>query len=417
MEKNDFVRMNSVFNSETGFEICISCPICLFMRSYIDAGGAIMLEGPRAVREEELSAVVDLADSVFYPNHTGDMRGWFPTFFSLKNLPNLRVITDDRTPISIAGYTIREIAVLGARIRCASIGSVCTLPLHQGKGLASLLMEDVLRGALEQDAVLLLVSGKRELYHRMGCSDAGQYAAVSIPRDAALPDFECEISEWRREDISEMVMLQQAEPVRFIRAAEEMRTLLETRALYCKPARTWVVKAGDCVLSYACVQDPVDESGRKVLKIREIAGSRFALLAAVPKLFDRYGTDRIDVDILGMDGEMRSMASTFKLPVEPHGFHGTVKVIDTRGLFAAIDGFIHDRLEAEEKDKLSVGHDGGVLFRFEKESFRLSTGPDISAFLFGSVERKPLIPESPALNKILGKLFPLPLVDYGLNYI
>ncbi|HID56395.1 TPA: hypothetical protein EYP37_07685 [Candidatus Poribacteria bacterium] len=79
--------------------------------------------------------------------------------------------------------------------------------------------------------------------------------------------------------------------------------------------------------------------------------------------------------------------------------------------------YVSERLEEEELWGLEVEFEPELIFRYEDEEFRLETIQDITSFVFGSLERERLTPKGPKLRWILDKLFPMPLVDYGLNYI
>ncbi len=141
-----------------------------------------MLQGPRAAHEEEIDALIGLATDAFNPDGVPagnpDMGAAFPTLFCPDNLPNLRIVTDEGRPVSMAGFTVREISVQGTRIRVACVGAVCTLASHRGRGIAAAIMEDVAAEAGARGAVMLLISGGRGLYRRMGCIDAGMWQGV-----------------------------------------------------------------------------------------------------------------------------------------------------------------------------------------------------------------------------------------------
>ncbi|HEX29105.1 TPA: GNAT family N-acetyltransferase, partial [Candidatus Poribacteria bacterium] len=103
-----------------------------------------MIEGPRAARKDELEAVIALSNSVFRSRREGDMGREFPTLFCEENCENLRIFLDDGKPVSLIGFTVRDIFIMGASIRVCNVGSVCTDPNYRGQGLATRLLEDTI---------------------------------------------------------------------------------------------------------------------------------------------------------------------------------------------------------------------------------------------------------------------------------
>jgi len=271
-----------------------------------------MLEGPRAARVDELEAAVSLANSVFYPDGSGDMGGWLPALFDRANASNLRVILDRQRLVSMAGVLIREASILGAALRIASIGSVCTLESYKGRGLATRLVEDASSLARRQGAQLILSEG-----------------------------------------------------VRFVR-------------------------------------------------IHELAGSRLAALSCLPQLFRSYGVDRMCLETTAADAEMQRLCREYGLEAVRHGFQGTVKIIDREGFFRALEGV---NRRAQDGPELRVEPGPVTVFRLAGEELRLSTDPELAVLAFGSVECRAPEPAPGALQKALARLFPLPLMHYGLDYI
>jgi len=380
------------------------------------SGREAVLEGPRAARKDELEAVVALSNLVFR-SKGGDMGREYPTLFCPENAENLRIFLDDGKPVSLVGFTVRDTLIMGATIRVCNVGSVCTHPDYRNRGLATRLLEDSVRKALAEGVVVMLISGGRGLYRRMGCINAGLYHLYRIPKETDLPRLPVEVETWREEDLPDLVRIHQGEPVRYIRDVDEFLTLLRAEMLVNRPADTWTVRLDGEMVAYICVQRPVEEEGVKVLKAREIAGSRLAVLSALPELFDRYGVDRIDIDTVAADEEMKLLGRMIGVRPSLRGFMGTLKIINLRGFFEAIEPYFSERLTEEELWNLEVDFEPELTFRYKGEEFKLSCIEDVTAFIFGSIERERPTPQTPNLSRTLSKLFPMPLVDYGLNFI
>jgi len=353
------------------------CPAILY-------SGA-MIEGPRAAREEEIPDVVRLSNRVFYPDGRIIMERVLPTLFCGANAHNLRVVVEDGTPVAMAGMTVNTLRMEEVTVKAACFGSVCTLESHRGRGLAAALMEDGFAHAVSQGASLALISGKRGLYSRMQCIDAGLFRVIEVDGRKRLHGRSTAIRPWIEADIPALEALHLRETVRFVRAPGEMAVLLRARAMFCRPARAWVVEQAGRIAAYLCVSGPDDRTGQGVVLSRELAGSREATLDAAAAVLEAEGAQRLDIEVPASD-ELVRLAAARGFAARVIGRHGTLKIIDR-------DAFLR-----------------AIAPRLRRWPHPLPDGPeDLAALVFGSVER-PASGES-------GGPFPLPLPGYGLNYI
>jgi predicted N-acetyltransferase YhbS len=374
-----------------------------------------VLEGPRGARPEELPAVVRLADTVFGEKRPHDMARWFPTLFSAANSRRLRVFSDGDRPVAMVGLTVNRVHAGGTAFTVGCIGAVCTLSEYRGQGLAGRLMEDTVRFCREEGADVLLVSGGRSLYRRMECVDAGLYESARIDRDAPLPRLAGEVREWREKDLPALAALHGREPVRFDRGPDEFLALLRTATVHTWPGRTWVV--GSPAVAYLSVQEPREADGR-VLSVHELGGSRTAALAALSRLFEEYGVARAEVSFPSSDVELRSILDSSGIAVAPRGFGGTVRVLDAPAGAKLATDRVRLVLPDPRRASLRTSADGASLrFEMGAESWRVEGLAEITALLFGSREQEVRMPSSGPLRAALEVLFPIPLVDYGLDYI
>lgn len=376
-----------------------------------------MIEGPRTVRPAERDAVVRLATSIFRRPGDTDMGAAFPTFFNGDNLENLRIMLEGGRPVALAGCVLRDLSLMGTKLRMGLVGSVCTLEAFRGQGIAGRIVEEVIACAMAQGAVAILVSGGRGLYRRMGCMDAGLWRTVRVEKSRALPRLKCDVAEWTAQDIPEMLAIYQAEPVRFERGAEEMRTLLEARSLYARPARTWLCRVRGKLAAYSCASGPEQGSGESVLKALEIAGSRYALLASLPAILAASHAGNVEIETSASDLEMESLTKSWDLPSVRRGFHGTLKIIDRPRFFSAIEGHISLRLTRAERAALTIDCGSTVIFRYKGAEHPIANDADLAALVFGSVEQVPPAAKNVGLRDIFARVFPIPLPGYGLNFI
>lgn len=344
-----------------------------------------MIEGPRGARVEELADIIRLSNHVFYPDGRIIMERVLPTLFRPGNAHNLRVMVEDGKPVSMVGMTVNDLRMEEVSVRAACYGSVCTLESHRGRGMAAALMDDAVAYAASQGASLALISGKRGLYIRMRCIDAGLFKVVEVSGTrgrpgAAAPDVA--IRPWEERDVPALEALHAKEPVRFVRPPGEMGVLLRARAMFCRPARTWVVERAGSIQAYLCVSGPDDRTGAGVVLSREVAGSREAVMEAAAAVLQAEGAQRLDIEVPASD-QLAALAARQGFPCRVVGRHGTLKVIDRSKFLDAIQDRVRQPLpEAPE---------------------------DLAEMVFGSVDRP--CPVEP------GALLPIPLPGYGLNYI
>lgn len=375
------------------------------------------LDGPRAARFEELDAVVALSNTVFGEYSPHDMGRWFPALFRRENLAHLRIFVDEGRPVALAGFTVDRVVVPGASFVVACVGSVCTLKSHQGKGLGTRLMDDLTAVARAEGASALLISGGRGLYRRMGCIDAGRYLTVKVPRGAVPATRTAgagrHIREWRIADVPRMTELYRAEPVRFERTVEDFLAFLRTGRICDRVCRTWVACAADDparVEAYLCVQEASDTPEGRIASVQEFAGPREAVLAALPLITKEMNVERAAVDCLGSDPELPRLAAARGLEAVPRGFPGTVKVVDPPRLLPVLKRFAGPAVTCWASAE-------GFTLRLGPESFEVRGPESVTAFLFGSAERQPDLPGPGPLRGALQAGLPIPLPDYGLNYI
>jgi hypothetical protein len=116
------------------------------------------------------------------------------------------------------------------------------------------------------------------------------------------------------------------------------------------------------------------------------------------------------------DAEMERLCRAYGLAATPHGFQGTVRIIDRKGFFRALDAMASHR---KARDYLGLQVTAGpiTVFRLAEEELSLSTDQELAALAFGSVECRAPEPPSGPLQKALARLFPLPLMHYGLDYV
>jgi GNAT superfamily N-acetyltransferase len=379
-----------------------------------------MPSDPRACRIEERDALLALVNRVFAEG--GDMGAAFPLLFGPDNLEGLRVVPGEQGPVAHVGVCIRPAVILGVRLKVASIGAVCTDPDHRGRGHASALMADARRYARENGASLMLISGGRGLYRRLGYGDAGcfdryqlQASQLSGPESSGV-----ELADYREEDLPAIAALQQAEPARFIRSASDWQRLLKAEVLMCDASDLLVIRLEGRIIAYVGVQrpSPGDSGARGNVRIGELAGSRSGIAAALPALLDRYAVPVVNLWVQRTDVEMALQSQRYGWTAQPQTFPGTVGVVDPPTLIDTLMPLLVERA-AEAAELKVTATEAGATFTLGAEHVSIPAPGPLAALLFGgkTAAAGSELQQAGALGHLRNALFPIPLLLPGYNYV
>jgi len=381
------------------------------------------IEGPRAATRDELPLVVDLADRVFRSSDETSMGRDFPLLFHEDNLHDLRIFADDGVPVAHVGMFRRDVCLLGTRHKSCAIGAVCTDAAYRGHGLGTRLVEDARRICLRDGVDLMLISGRRGLYRRLGYVTVGDHYYATARQDTLPGPAGYSLRPWAPEDLPALVRLHSAEPVRFVREPREFQGLLEAERIHNGEARTRVVvgEDDDRPVAYVTYKVPGTRGvPEDAVEVDEMSGSRTAIVHAVRDLFTEYGIEKVILNCLGGDGEMRTWAQRLGWPCESHGFRGTVGILDAERFWQACGPLFRERLGEERFARLSLEGGETSTIRCGDESLTLDmSGLTNLVFLPESRRGELELPLSPdgELAGLLSALFPMPFLEYGLNYV
>lgn len=376
------------------------------------------MEGPRGLKTQEFDSLCTLVNTVFRGDGAGRMEEQYPLLFASENFDQLFVMVDEGVVVSHVGALTRDVSVLGCRMSTMSIGAVATYASHRGRGLATRLMEVAVTKAVEQDAVLMPISGGRGLYTRLGAKRIGQYALFTIHRDT-LPAGDSDVRRAAPEDLHEMMRLYAEEPSRYVRSTADLRMAVDAAWICDRDGETVVIREEGRIVAYAGIQkrrpDREDEASRA--RLAEILGSRSALVRALPCLYDRYGVDCLEIVTTASDNELASLLRPHGVTAAPQGFTGTVLVLQPERLLQVFEEYIADVLGPGVLT-WDVAADS-VVFQSGGQTHPIATG-DLGALVFGVVPPDPdpvaTVPPGP-IRTALKRVFPLQLPWYGFNFV
>lgn len=391
------------------------------------AGGAPQ---PRAPGPEELPAVVEMLDRVFRPSGESSMARDYPRFLSRRNVANLRVMEEEGRIASHAGATLRGAIIEGVPVGVACMGAVATDPSSRGKGYASACVGAVCRHAAASGADLMLISGGRTLYTRLGARAVGDHRAFKVTQKAAgrfsLPELE--VRPLEEKDLAGAARLYSLEPVRFVRPLEDWAAALRYEFAMDKPCRFLGIRKGGELVAYAVVYKTA--KGVEPLVV-EKAGWQAALLGALKAIMGVAGVKRLSLHVPEYDVTMLETLRLGGMSGDPVPASGTVVVLRFESLMEKLGVRLLERLGEEEALRFEeegppLGAENRFLIACGDDSVRIEGRGNLAEFLFGLPGGKglrrsgygPLAKaEGPARPGALGEVFPVPALWYGLNYV
>ena len=303
----------------------------------------------RRGRPEDVQALGELSDRVFRPNlvpGTG-MPKEFSNLFHADNASHLYFVADDQgQPISLVATYQSELMAGGARISAISIGSVATLAEHRGHGYATQILEQVMQDARAHHAVML-VSGARNLYLRLGCVPFGQLMhaewAIENVKVSELAGFR-EVKDFGQ-DAAPLHRIYQREPYRYLRTPEEMISFLHaTKAprYRARPqaTRVFAAEADGNVVAYVVAAPSRD--GRRI-DLLEWAGDR-ARMAGLAHFAGRaMGVGTVELLLQPDDLTFRSLLAERGITLRPEANEGTILILNLKRLVDEVNPLLRER--------------------------------------------------------------------------
>lgn len=297
-----------------------------------------------------------MVDSVFRPQlPAGEgMPREFPHLFSESNAHNLYYAADESGPVSMVGVLPQKVVLQGITMDVASIGSVVTVPEHQGRQISSAILQRVMADLTTQGVPLMLVSGDRGLYRRIDCVPIGRMYRAKIRKTNTVTsrlDFsrveEVKVTEIGAEDrfayAQKLNALYHAEPYRYRRTDAQMAVLLN--ALWFKrhgyDQRLFVIEQdGDVVAYVVPYQSRVSKSH---LEVMEWAGSRTAIIASMSTILEAFGAEEIRLPIHDEDITMQTIVAAAGWKSEQTSLQGTVRPLNVSALIQSLEPLFVER--------------------------------------------------------------------------
>lgn len=376
------------------------------------------IRGPRAAKVNEVEAVVNLANDVFEARRRS-MGRLFPTLFRPENARYLRIFTDGARPVALVGACVYEMSLFGCRVGVGNVGSVCTLPDYRGRGLATRLLADMTALLASDGAHIMDISGSRGLYLRAGCAQAGgflaygnitaKHAARLVSAAAATP-VDC-----RKRHLEALQGAYQREPVRYLRLMDDAALLAGRVDAAGEGGRLLVLARDGEVVGHLEMRfgerDGVMRGG-----VNEYAGQRAAIAASLPAVMAHLGLESLDLRVPISDGALIAALRPMGIDPEPAGTGHTYRILNLPGLAQAMGDYIRERI-GEQADRLRFEQNGDrCRVRLGRAGVTLDA-PQTTRLVLGAPKGSGLPEASRELRAVLRRIFPLPRVLPGLNYV
>ena len=388
-------------------------------------------DGPRALGSDEWPLLDHLVSTVFRPEMFHD----YPQLFNASNRANLRVIREGDHLVTHVGFTVRPAVLLGTVITVACIGAVATAPEARGRGLGSICVQDAFDHASASGVDLMLISGGRGLYTRVGCREVGVdhrfilearnaagRATVARPGLALVPLTDL--------DIPALGAIHEREAVRFVRPRDDWDRAFDCGIVMNTPSDFWGVSNGSGIVAYVAVHHPDRIRHREAedelfVRVVEHAGPRDAVAHALSALIDQYGAVRAEVHVGGHDVELAWVLRHAGLHGVPEASSGTIRVIDFPRLMGKVRPLIAGRVGHAlasrlvfEADERAGSARGGFSIGDGSRTIRVADHASLGPWLFGTPEGTHSGPEGDqSLAADLATALPLPALWYGVNYV
>ena len=379
------------------------------------------MDGPRPVKPEEFGELIKLVDRVF---QNGDpiMESAYPAMFSRRNWENLLVIRQDDRLVSHLGIVFSDAWLHNCRVTTASIGSVCTAPEYERRGLASLLLQAAFEKCTEQNAQLVIVSGDRGLYRRSGCFPAGTVTKYEITRDTVdrLEAKGVALSPFNRGTAPTMSRLYRLERACFHRPAYDFRMFVQSGMAMMYKVKTMVVKKSREPAACLTLALPGDNDLDRAV-IVESFGNRESLVQSLPLLFEQYSPPAIEWAVTGWDGELANLLGALGLQPKVEPFPGTFRIHNFPGLMERMRPHFSNVLGKKAADHLAFAEQDGTFIISLKggSSVKIDGREKLNKLIFGfpGTSITNIIEGDRDIIKTLEANLPIPLLWPGLNYV
>lgn len=381
----------------------------------------------RTLRSEDYPAAILLADKVFKGNENRmSMGDEFRTAFSPEFGQSYGAFVDGRI-VSFVGLVPHIIHIGKAELQTYSMGAVCTDPEYRGQGYASRIIDRIIQHMNEAHAALLLVSGGRGLYARIGCERFGQcfkyefhandFESIADPGESDSP---FRMREFQAEDWFKLRKLARDRAVRYEHSLWDLATLIHANV----PAANDLChnrivvaenKQDGTLAGFLMTSYPDAPKESFTMEAIEYAGSPYVMMRLVASAFRIYRCAGQNIHVPWQEAELiREFDAARPSAKKNIRNEGTVMIIDPERLISQLRPYLESRSESISHGFHVSGREGEVELSLRDRTLKLSP-KEFTALVFDGH-----IPEAtdPGLREEMEVLFPIPFpYTAGMNYV
>ena len=391
------------------------------------------LEGPHLLRPNELRASQRLSDLCFdggdfsFPPEESQIAEEAEPVLHSPRSGETYVISAPQGPVAQISIFTTPLRIYDSIVQVGSIGGVCTHPEYRGGGLATRLMEHCTQRLAQLGARLMVISGRRGLYLRLGNTPMGKFADFHLKPGFTLSNAPA--IRLRPASAVEAALgsqIYQAEPVHFTRPIERFVGRFRPHEIGFQ-AEDWIVELDGQAVAYLLLSIPWDELDKPEPRPRylfEYAGSRIATASALPLILEQFRLPEIQVPVPWQDVDLiHLLRASGTAPAWTTLPDHTIRVISFPGLMADLRAYARARLRPDLRRGLRFEQSGPLLGGSGEDRYTIRRGKDrleldgaaMTRLIMGDPHGETL-PTPGALAEIIAGLFPLPSFYTGMDY-
>lgn len=259
----------------------------------------------------------------------------------------------------------------------------------------------------------MLISGGRGLYRRQGATDVGEMRYYTLTADDLPPKRNVRLEAWSDAMLPACAAIYQCEPFRFRRSLDDWKRVVRSGTDMNRGAETFLVYYAGALRAYASVYAP-EGGGSGFL---EYGGSRQALFAAIPCLFERYDLSEFEIAVPSFDLEWQTVCegvSARRAPIKDH----TARLVNLAALGSALRDYAEERLGGEA-GQIEWCDQLPYRIRSPEGSLKIERMDTLTRLVLGphTAEVRDALASASGLGEQLRWLFPIPFGFPGLNFV
>ena len=374
------------------------------------------VDGPRPARRDELDEAIALAEQVFRldVDEPPTMGQEFPTLLAAENVDNLYVVRVDGRIVSLVGCYEQTIVSRNRPMRVACIGAVCTHRDHRRRGYAGGLMDLAIERAREAGNIVMLISGRANLYLTRGASRITPAYHGTLSADAATRTPAEGARPYAESDLDSVMRLHDGQPLRYRWDPEPIRAMLN--AYLDLGCRAWVHENAGRIDGFvlAQVQPPRWWGKPGHGEVAELIGTAPTVAPLCAAAVRELNLDGLDFSFLHAETDRLRVLRELGVSTIGGPWRWTVKVLD---LTALLDGWVGG--EGVDRGVTLTTEDAALTVTSDGAAVTLREADAVNALLFNDPDHWPAairrLPDR--VRAALADTLPVPICSYGVNYI